>query len=203
MSYAFGLHNKKPAWRRVCGLSLPPRAEDAVGVISRGGSGDSIPFRTVGGNVTRNSHGSSASAVALHRPSPEVQCRRDRRSKRGQWRRARTACASTAGSEAITPTCRTAGSRSCSAPARFASMAARAKASTRLAAGQSVRIPPLPATAPAPAAAPKALSKADRAFLASITLYEDDDLLVLNKPPGSPCRVEPRPRIISTGCSKG
>ena len=29
-----------------------------------------------------------------------------------------------------------------------------------------------------------ALSKADRAFLASITLYEDDDLLVLNKPSG-------------------
>src|SRR6476620_2213042 len=61
---------------------------------------------------------------------------------------------------------------------------ARAKASTRLAAGQSVRIPPLPAAAPAPSPAPKALSKADRAFLASITLYEDDDLLVLNKPPG-------------------
>ena len=28
------------------------------------------------------------------------------------------------------------------------------------------------------------MSKAERAFLASITLYEDDDLLVLNKPPG-------------------
>ena len=59
----------------------------------------------------------------------------------------------------------------------------RAKASTRLAAGQTVRIPPLPDTPPPPA--PKhALSKADRAFLASITLYEDDDLLVLNKPSG-------------------
>lgn len=57
----------------------------------------------------------------------------------------------------------------------------RAKASTRLAAGQTVRIPPLPDTPPAPA---QALSKADRAFLASITLYEDDDLLVLNKPSG-------------------
>ena len=30
----------------------------------------------------------------------------------------------------------------------------------------------------------KALSKADRDFLAAITLYEDDDLLVLNKPSG-------------------
>jgi 23S rRNA pseudouridine955/2504/2580 synthase len=44
-----------------------------------------------------------------------------------------------------------------------------------------VRIPPLPDTPPPPA---PALSKADRTFLASITLYEDDDLLVLNKPSG-------------------
>jgi len=59
----------------------------------------------------------------------------------------------------------------------------RAKASTRLAAGQPVRIPPLPDTPPPPAPA-QAVSKADRTFLASITLYEDDDLLVLNKPSG-------------------
>jgi 23S rRNA pseudouridine955/2504/2580 synthase len=59
----------------------------------------------------------------------------------------------------------------------------RAKASTRLAAGQSVRVPPLPDVAPPPEPK-KALSKADRDFLRSITLYEDDDLLVLNKPPG-------------------
>ena len=59
----------------------------------------------------------------------------------------------------------------------------RAKASTRLAAGQSIRVPPLPDVAPPPA--PRhALSKADRAFLASMTLYEDDDLLILNKPAG-------------------
>src|SRR5262249_8428135 len=60
----------------------------------------------------------------------------------------------------------------------------RAKARTRLATGQTVRVPPLPAAAPASETAPKALSKADRAFLASITLYEDNDLLVLNKPHG-------------------
>ena len=59
----------------------------------------------------------------------------------------------------------------------------RAKASTRLAQGQAIRVPPLPDVAPPPA--PKRrLSKADRDFLASITLYEDDDLLVLNKPSG-------------------
>jgi 23S rRNA pseudouridine955/2504/2580 synthase len=59
---------------------------------------------------------------------------------------------------------------------------ARAKASTRLAAGQTVRVPPLPDTAPAPLK--PGMSKAERDFLASITLYEDDDLMVLNKPPG-------------------
>ncbi|HEY8298884.1 MAG TPA: RluA family pseudouridine synthase, partial [Methyloceanibacter sp.] len=60
---------------------------------------------------------------------------------------------------------------------------ARAKASTRLAKGQTVRVPPLPDVAPPPGPKHK-LSKADRDFLASITLYEDDDLLVLNKPSG-------------------
>jgi 23S rRNA pseudouridine955/2504/2580 synthase len=60
----------------------------------------------------------------------------------------------------------------------------RAKASTRLAAGQTVRVPPLPAE-PAPSSKPaKPVTKADRAFLKSITLYEDDDLLILNKPSG-------------------
>ncbi len=58
----------------------------------------------------------------------------------------------------------------------------RAKSSTRLASGQTVRVPPLPETAPPPAR--RGLSKADRDFLAAITLYEDDDLLVLNKPSG-------------------
>ena len=58
----------------------------------------------------------------------------------------------------------------------------RAKASTRLSSGQKVRVPPLPATAPLPSR--PALSNADRALLASMTLYEDDDLMVLNKPSG-------------------
>ncbi|MGD8691973.1 MAG: RluA family pseudouridine synthase, partial [Methyloceanibacter sp.] len=59
----------------------------------------------------------------------------------------------------------------------------RAKASTRLQAGQSVRVPPLQEV-PSPSGSPKPLSKADRALLRSITLYEDDDLLILNKPSG-------------------
>ena len=59
----------------------------------------------------------------------------------------------------------------------------RVKASTRLVAGQSVRVPPLP-DGPAPPRPKRPMSKADREFLKSITLYEDDDLLVLNKPSG-------------------
>ncbi|HEX2448130.1 MAG TPA: RluA family pseudouridine synthase, partial [Methyloceanibacter sp.] len=59
----------------------------------------------------------------------------------------------------------------------------RATSSTRLAPGQRVRVPPLP-DAPPPPSPGRRLSKSDRDFLASITLYEDDDLLILNKPPG-------------------
>jgi 23S rRNA pseudouridine955/2504/2580 synthase len=58
----------------------------------------------------------------------------------------------------------------------------RAKASLRLAAGQTVRVPPLPDTAPVPVK--QGLSKSERDLLASITLYEDDDLMVLDKPAG-------------------
>ena len=60
---------------------------------------------------------------------------------------------------------------------------ARAKSSTRLVEGQKVRVPPLPDTAPPPSPRHR-LSKADRDFLSASTLYEDDDLLILNKPPG-------------------
>lgn len=59
----------------------------------------------------------------------------------------------------------------------------RVKANTRLEAGQSVRVPPLP-DSPPPRGEAKPLSKADRTFLKSITLYEDNDLLLLNKPSG-------------------
>ena len=59
----------------------------------------------------------------------------------------------------------------------------RTEPKARLAAGQAVRIPPLKLEAPPPRAdAPGA--QQDRAFLKSITLYEDDDVMVLNKPMG-------------------
>ena len=59
----------------------------------------------------------------------------------------------------------------------------RTEPKARLEAGQSVRIPPLQLEAPKPRDdAPQA--QKDRAFIKSITLYEDDDVLVINKPMG-------------------
>ena len=59
----------------------------------------------------------------------------------------------------------------------------RVEPKDRLEAGQAVRIPPLKLDAPKPARADSEADKT-RAFLASITLYEDADVLVLNKPMG-------------------
>jgi len=59
----------------------------------------------------------------------------------------------------------------------------RTQPKARLAAGQAVRVPPLQHEPPAPRPdAPQA--QKDRAFLKSITLYEDADVMVLNKPAG-------------------
>jgi 23S rRNA pseudouridine955/2504/2580 synthase len=59
----------------------------------------------------------------------------------------------------------------------------RTQPKARLQAGQTVRIPPLKLEAPPPREdAPQA--QKDSAFLQSITLYEDADVLVLNKPMG-------------------
>jgi 23S rRNA pseudouridine955/2504/2580 synthase len=54
----------------------------------------------------------------------------------------------------------------------------------RLQAGQAVRIPPLRLEAPKPRAPAGGADEKTRAFLKSITLYEDADVLVLNKPMG-------------------
>jgi 23S rRNA pseudouridine955/2504/2580 synthase len=59
----------------------------------------------------------------------------------------------------------------------------RAQPKDRLQAGQAVRIPPLKLDAPKPRDdAPQ--DQKDRAFIKSITLHEDADVLVLNKPMG-------------------
>src|SRR5262249_12967080 len=59
----------------------------------------------------------------------------------------------------------------------------RAQPKDRLQTGQAVRIPPLKLDAPPPRAEGSEAEKT-RAFLRSITLHEDDDVLVLNKPMG-------------------
>jgi 23S rRNA pseudouridine955/2504/2580 synthase len=60
----------------------------------------------------------------------------------------------------------------------------RVQPKDRLKAGQSVRIPPLRLDAPKPAAPRDEATEKTRAFLKSITLYDDADVLVLNKPMG-------------------
>jgi 23S rRNA pseudouridine955/2504/2580 synthase len=63
----------------------------------------------------------------------------------------------------------------------------RAEASDRITAGQSIRVPPLPAAPPpAPAAKPQrpAPSAADAKFLQERVLYKDQDIIVINKPEG-------------------
>jgi 23S rRNA pseudouridine955/2504/2580 synthase len=61
----------------------------------------------------------------------------------------------------------------------------RAETSTRLAIGDSVRVPPLRLDDPALPAVRRAVdTQADIEFLKSITLYEDAHILVLNKPFG-------------------
>jgi 23S rRNA pseudouridine955/2504/2580 synthase len=59
----------------------------------------------------------------------------------------------------------------------------RAQPKDRLQAGQAVRIPPLQLAPPKPRDDASEDQK-NRAFLKSITLYEDDDVMVLNKPMG-------------------
>jgi 23S rRNA pseudouridine955/2504/2580 synthase len=58
----------------------------------------------------------------------------------------------------------------------------RVKAETRLTAGAQVRVPPLP-DAP-PREERQGLSSRDAAFARSLVLYEDEEVLILNKPAG-------------------
>lgn len=59
---------------------------------------------------------------------------------------------------------------------------ARVKSSDRVSPGQMVRIPPVPEAAPRPP--PGALSARDEAFVRSLVLHRDDDVIVINKPAG-------------------
>lgn len=60
----------------------------------------------------------------------------------------------------------------------------RAGAGDRVAAGQSVRVPPLPQSAPPPVARKPAPRSDDAEFLQRRVLYRDDELIVIDKPAG-------------------
>ena len=59
----------------------------------------------------------------------------------------------------------------------------RVKPATRLGAGQTVRVPPIPDAAPPLAAEPQ-LSDADAAMIQACVIWRDDDIIALDKPPG-------------------
>ena len=59
---------------------------------------------------------------------------------------------------------------------------ARAKASDRVAPGQTVRVPPLPEAAPKEDVGQMSVTDVD--FIRSLVIHKDDDVIVLNKPPG-------------------
>lgn len=61
----------------------------------------------------------------------------------------------------------------------------RVKASTRIVAGQSVRVPPLPDTA-APEKLQEKVTEADAAMIQAAVIFRDDHIIALNKPPGLP-----------------
>ena len=61
----------------------------------------------------------------------------------------------------------------------------RSKASTRLEAGQVIRVPPLGEDKkPLPRPTPPKISKRDADELQSLVIHRDDDVLAINKPPG-------------------
>jgi 23S rRNA pseudouridine955/2504/2580 synthase len=62
----------------------------------------------------------------------------------------------------------------------------RAKASSRVQAGQQVRIPPLPDSEHRPAPKPARITDADARMIQSCVIYRDDEVLALNKPTGLP-----------------
>jgi len=62
----------------------------------------------------------------------------------------------------------------------------RVKASTRLEAGQQVRVPPLPDSAAPPPTPKTKVSAADAKLIQSCVIYRDDHVIALNKPAGLP-----------------
>ncbi|NSX56016.1 RluA family pseudouridine synthase [Parasulfitobacter algicola] len=62
----------------------------------------------------------------------------------------------------------------------------RVKSSTRVMAGQSVRVPPLPKPGQVSSQPKSTLTDADVKMIQSCVIYRDDHIIALNKPPGLP-----------------
>ncbi len=62
----------------------------------------------------------------------------------------------------------------------------RVQASTRVQAGQSVRIPPLPDAQAAPAARSPRVAESDAEMIRAAVIWKDQHIIALNKPPGLP-----------------
>ncbi|WP_343081912.1 RluA family pseudouridine synthase [Ostreiculturibacter nitratireducens] len=62
----------------------------------------------------------------------------------------------------------------------------RVKASTRVAPGMQVRVPPLPETGPARARDEITVPESDAQMIQSAVLWKDEHIIALNKPPGLP-----------------
>ncbi|SLN67825.1 RluA family pseudouridine synthase [Roseisalinus antarcticus] len=62
----------------------------------------------------------------------------------------------------------------------------RVKSNTRIAAGQQIRLPPLPDSRPAPLPGQDGPSAQDAEMIRDCVIYRDDHIIALNKPPGLP-----------------
>ncbi len=71
----------------------------------------------------------------------------------------------------------------------------RVKASRRLAAGETVRIPPLPPSRPPEAAAAPVVGAGEAEAIRRAVLYRDEDILVIDKPPGLPVQGGTKQRL--------
>ena len=80
-----------------------------------------------------------------------------------------------------------AGSRRCAARGEIRVDGGRVRSNSRVAPGQAIRVPPLPSEEQAAQAKQaRPISKADAQMIQACVIYRDDDVIVLNKPPGLP-----------------
>ncbi len=78
----------------------------------------------------------------------------------------------------------------------------RAKADTRLVAGQEIRVPPVQRSN-SPSAKKRRLSEDDLKFIRNLVIYDDGDIIALNKPSGVPVQGGTKTRFHIDGLLDG